>query len=65
MPIINIPLVEGYSIETQQRMLLAMTDVIKSTLEVLRDSIRVYVHEVGLKLFYVGGTPKQSDKGSI
>lgn len=58
MPIIEVTLIEGRSIEKKIKMIRAVTDAVEETLEAPRDSIRIIVREVPKWHFAAGGEVK-------
>lgn len=58
MPIIEVTIIEGRTIEKKIKMIRAVTDAVVETLEAPRDSVRIILHEVPKWHFAVGGEVK-------
>lgn len=58
MPIIEVTLIEGRSIEKKVKMIRAVTDAVVETLEAPPDSVKVIVREVPKWHFGSGGEVK-------
>ena len=56
MPIIQINLLEGRTVEQKRAMVAAVTDAIVSSLAAPRESVRIIINELGCENFAVAGT---------
>ncbi|MFT7485552.1 MAG: 4-oxalocrotonate tautomerase [Candidatus Paceibacteria bacterium] len=63
MPIIDITLLEGRDLATKKRLMVEVTDLVESTLDVPRASIRVLVRELPKSHYCVGGVAKDELDG--
>jgi 4-oxalocrotonate tautomerase len=55
MPIIEMHLLEGRSIEMKRKAVAAITDAVIESLEVRREQVRILITEHGSENFAVGG----------
>lgn len=58
MPIIDVTLVEGRSVEKKERLIEALTDAAVSSIGASRESVRVILREVPPEHFGIAGVPK-------
>ena len=58
MPILEVTLIEGRSLEKKVRMIKAVTDAVAETLDAPRESIRIIIREVPKWHFASGGEVK-------
>jgi 4-oxalocrotonate tautomerase len=63
MPIVNIQLIEGRSEEKIKEVIHNVTEVISSTLDAPKESIRVLVTEIPKTHWGIAGTPMSDRKG--
>lgn len=58
MPIIEVTLIEGRSVEKKVKMVKAVTDAVVESLDAPRDSVRIIIREVPKWHFAAGGEVK-------
>lgn len=64
MPIVQIHLLEGRSVDLKRQLISEVTDVVSSTLGNPSESIRVLIHEVSEENWGVAGTTMMDRKAN-
>ena len=62
MPIVNVTMIEGRSVELKVKMVKAVTEAIVESINAPRESIRVIINEVPAWHFAAGGEVKDLPK---
>ncbi|KQR77157.1 hypothetical protein ASG35_12935 [Burkholderia sp. Leaf177] len=60
MPIIEVNLIEGRSVEIKRRLIAALTDATIEAAGVKREDVRIIIREIKPENFAVGGAQKYS-----
>lgn len=58
MPVIEVTLIEGRSVDKKVKMIKAVTDAVVETLDAPRESVRIIIREVPKWHFAAGGEVK-------
>ncbi|NRA17498.1 MAG: 4-oxalocrotonate tautomerase family protein [Oceanospirillaceae bacterium] len=64
MPIINVLMLEGRSIEQKQALIAKVTDAVCETIDVPSAAVRVIIQDIPPTQWGVGGEPKQRNSPS-
>ena len=63
MPTIHISMFEGRTVEEKRKLATALTDAVVTSLEVKREAVRVYMHDIKKHDMAMGGILVSDRKG--
>lgn len=63
MPIIDVKLLEGRTVDEKRRLVAAVTDAVVDSLGVKPDSVRITLHEMARENYSVAGVLRSDSKG--